>query len=82
MTTNAKRKFCEKIEKEIETIRNSPYIYQKIVDTNCIEVRKVRIKKYLLFYKINDDKISILRILPEKMDYLNQLKEYKILIQK
>lgn len=35
-----------------------------------------------MFYTVNKNKIFILRILPEKFNYLNHLEKYKILIQK
>lgn len=79
LSPNAKKKFCQKLEEQIVTIENSPYIYQKVIHNNNLELRKVRIKKYILFYKIKEDKISILRILPEKFDYFNHLEKYKIL---
>ncbi len=64
------------------TLKNSPYIYQRIDNGDYLEIRKAKIKKYILFYRINDGKVTIHRILPEKFDYLNHLEKYKILIRK
>lgn len=82
LSRNSKKKFGQKLEEQLETIENSPYIYQKIIHSDNLEIRKVKIKKYILFYKIKEDRVSILRILPEKFDYFNHLEKYKILIQK
>lgn len=64
------------------TLSNLPYIYQKIVNREYLEIRKVKIKKYLLLYTIHNNKVVIHRVLPEKFDYLNHLEKYKILIRK
>ncbi|MCI8471189.1 MAG: type II toxin-antitoxin system RelE/ParE family toxin [Clostridia bacterium] len=81
-SNNAKKRFRKKFTTIIKDLQVNPYIYQcfnKDIDEN---IRRVVINKYILFYKIETYKIIILRILPEKFDYLNHLEKYKILIRK
>lgn len=83
LSTNAKRSFKRQFQELLIDLENMPFMYQCFdsnIDTN---IRRVVIKKNIVFYKITkDNKIIILRILPEKYDYLNQLDKYKILIRK
>lgn len=82
LSENAKKRFKKKFKVFIKDLRSNPHIYQcfdKEIDSN---IRRGIINRYIVFYKIDLLNITILRILPEKFDYLNHLDNYKILIQK
>lgn len=82
LSENAKKRFKKKFKVFIKDLQSNPYIYQcfdKEIDSN---IRRGIINRYIVFYKIDLLNITILRILPEKMDYLNHLENYKILIRK
>lgn len=75
----ASKKFQIKFKIAISNLKLNPYMYQcfdkEINDT----VRKIIINKYVVFYRILHIHVNILRILPQKFDYLNHLDKYKIL---
>lgn len=82
LSENAKKRFKKKFKVLIKDLQFNPYIYQcfdKEIDFN---IRRGILNRYIVFYKIDLLNITILRILPEKFDYLNYLENYKILVQK
>ncbi len=74
--------FVKEFEEQVKRLEISPYMYQKVNKESHLEIRRIKIKKYILFYNVIGNKVFIHRILPEKFDYLNHLKKYKILISK
>lgn len=69
------KKFEEDLKSKIEIIKENPYLYQ-CVDKKKID-RRFIIQKYIAFYKIENHKVIILRILSQKVNY-NQKRIYKI----
>lgn len=62
---NIANKLINKIKKSIEAITNNPEIYA-IVDDDFIkklEIRKIIVGNYIVFYRIKNNKIQIVRIL-------------------
>lgn len=60
--------------KKIAFIEENPYMYQCIEKENN---RRFIIQKYIVFYKIENHNIIILRLLPQKVNY-NQKGIYRI----
>lgn len=58
------------IFKGIERLINQPKLGKKLRDS---EYRYIIIRYYLVFYTIDDDKISIIRILDGRTDYIKYL---------
>ena len=70
-TSILKKEFIEKVM----LIEENPYIYQ-CMDTDK-KNRRFIIQKYIVFYKIENQTVIILRILHQKVNY-NQKRIYKI----
>lgn len=72
-TTN--QKFEKDLKNKIEIIKENPYLYQ--CENKKKSDRRFIIQKYIVFYKIENQKVIILRILSQKVNY-NQKGIYKI----
>lgn len=65
----------KKIRKEIEELKSSPEIYA-IIDEELIknlEIRKLIINSYIVFYRIKNNNIQIVRIMYEGRNWINLL---------
>lgn len=60
-------KFKKSIRDKIKTLRENPYAYQRIENSNIL--RRFFIDKYVIIYRVNKNYIIILRILPQKSNY-------------
>ena len=68
-------KLILKIRKSIKTLQNNPEIYT-IIDDDVIrklEIRKLIIDNYIVFYRIKNDTIEIVRIMYGKRNWINLL---------
>ena len=68
-------KLILKIRKSIKTLKNNPEIYT-IIDDDVIrklEIRKLIIDNYIVFYRIKNDTIEIVRIMYGKRNWINLL---------
>jgi len=66
--------YYNQIINECKLISKNPEIgksYSRVLN----DLRGRKINKHIIFYKILDDKITVVRILHEKMDLVNRLKE-------
>ena len=69
------QKLIDKIRKEIQTLKNNPEIYA-IIDEDIIrklEVRKLIIDNYIVFYRIKNNNIQIVRIMYGRRNWINLL---------
>ncbi|MFU2363513.1 MAG: type II toxin-antitoxin system RelE/ParE family toxin [Clostridiales bacterium] len=65
----------KKIRREIEELKSSPEIYA-IIDEELIknlEIRKLIINSYIVFYRIKNNNIQIVRIMYEGRNWINLL---------
>ena len=68
-------KLITRIRKEIETLKANPEIYA-IIDEDMIrnlEIRKLIIDNYIVFYRIKKDKIQIVRVMYGRRDWVKLL---------
>ncbi len=64
-----------KIRKEINSLNNNPEIYS-IIDDDIIkrlEIRKVIVDNYIVFYRIKSDSIQIVRVMYGRRNWINLL---------
>ncbi len=69
------QKLILKIRKEISTLKNNPEIYT-IIDDDIIkklEIRKLIIDNYIVFYRIKNNNIQIVRIMYGRRNWINLL---------
>ena len=69
------QKLILKIRKEISTLKNNPEIYT-IIDDDIIkklEIRKLIIDNYNVFYRIKNNNIQIVRIMYGRRNWINLL---------
>lgn len=80
---NAASSLLEELESCIKLITSFPYMCNEIDDNilKALQIRFVIVKKYLLFYKVDEDKktIYLIRFLHSKMDYQNILSQTNLL---
>lgn len=64
---NIAKKLIQKMRKEIYELENSPQIYSIINDNflKKLEIRKIRVKNYFVFYSVNvkDRSVEVIRIM-------------------
>ena len=68
-------KLISKIRKSIRTLKDNPEIYA-IIDDDIIrklEIRKLIVDNYIIFYRIKNDNIEIVRIMYERINWINLL---------
>jgi addiction module RelE/StbE family toxin len=58
-------KLITRIEKEIDKLANNPEIYSIIDDSfiKKVEIRKVVIDNYIVFYRIKNNSVEIVRVI-------------------
>lgn len=69
------QKLILKIRKEISALKNNPEIYT-IIDDDIIkklEIRKLIIDNYIVFYRIKNNNIQIVRIMYGRRNWINLL---------
>ena len=69
------KKLISKIRKEINNLKDNPEIYT-IIDDDIIkklEIRKLIVDNYIVFYRIKDDKIQIVRVMYGRRNWINLL---------
>ncbi len=69
------QKLISKIRKEINTLKKNPEIYT-IIDEDIIkklEIRKLIIDNYIVFYRIKNNNIQIVRIMYGRRNWINLL---------
>ncbi len=56
-----------------------PRIYQKVEFNNLQngEYRRIVLDQYIVIYKIVSNKISFLKIYPQKTNYINQIEKFR-----
>ena len=68
-------KLISKIRKSIKTLKDNPNIYT-IIDDDVIrklEIRKLIVDNYIVFYRIKNDNIEIVRIMYGRRNWINLL---------
>ena len=68
-------KLISKIRKSIKTLNDNPEIYA-IIDDEIIrklEIRKLIVDNYIVFYRIKNDSIEIVRIMYGRRNWINLL---------
>ena len=68
-------KLISNIKKSIKTLKDNPEIYT-IIDDDMIrklEIRKLIVENYIVFYRIKDDSIEIVRIMYGRRNWINLL---------
>ena len=68
-------KLISKIRKSIKTLKDNPNIYT-IIDDDVIrklEIRKLIVDNYIVFYRIKNDNIEIVRIVYGRRNWINLL---------
>ncbi len=69
------QKLISKIKKEINYLKNNPKIYA-IIDDDFIkklEIRKLIVDNYIVFYRVKSDIIQIVRIMYGRRNWINLL---------
>lgn len=69
------QKLILKIRKEINSLKNNPQIYT-IIDDDIIKrlkIRKLIVDNYIVFYRIKNDSIQIVRVMYGKRNWINLL---------
>ena len=68
-------KLISKIRKSIRTLKDNPEIYA-IIDDDIIrklEIRKLIVDNYIIFYRMKNDSIGIVRIMYGSRNWINLL---------
>ena len=68
-------KLISKIRMSIKTLKDNPEIYA-IIDDDIIrklEIRKLIVDNYIVFYRIKNDSIEIVRIMYGRRNWINLL---------
>ena len=69
------QKLISKIRDEIKKLKNNPKIYA-IIDDELIkklEIRKLIVDNYIVFYRIKNNNIEIIRIMYGRRNWINLL---------
>ena len=73
--TETANKLISKIRKEINALKDNPEIYA-IIDDDIIkklEIRKLIVDNYIVFYRIKDNNIQMVRIMYGRRNWINLL---------
>ena len=68
-------KLISKIRKEINSLKDNPEVYA-IIDDDIIkklEIRKLIVDNYIVFYRIKDNNIQIVRVMYGRRNWINLL---------
>lgn len=69
------QKLISKIRKEISSLKHNPKIYS-IIDDDLIkklEIRKLIVDNYIVFYRIKNDNVEIVRIMYGRRNWISLL---------
>lgn len=69
------QKLISKIKTEIDNLKNNPELYA-IIDDDVIkrlEIRKLIVDNYIVFYRIKNNNIQIVRIMYGRRNWINML---------
>ena len=72
---NTAQKLITKIKKEIDSLKDNPEMYS-IIDDDIIKrfkIRKLVIDNYIVFYRINDENIQIVRVMYGRRNWITLL---------
>ena len=69
------QKIIRKIREEINNLRNNPKRYATIDNKKIerLEIRKIIVKNYIVFYRIKGYKIQIVRVMYGRRDWIKLL---------
>ena len=72
---NTAQKLITKIKKEIDSLKDNPEMYS-IIDDDIIKrfkIRKLVIDNYIVFYRINNENIQIVRVMYGRRNWITLL---------
>ncbi len=72
---NTAQKLITKIKNEIDNLKDNPKMYS-IIDDDIIKrfkIRKLVVGNYIVFYRINDESIQIVRIMYGRRNWITLL---------
>ena len=72
---NTAQKLITKIKKEIDSLKDNPEIYS-VIDDDIIKrfkIRKLVVDNYIVFYRINDENIQIVRVMYGRRNWITLL---------
>ena len=72
---NTAQKLIAKIKKEIDSLKDNPEMYS-IIDDDIIKrfkIRKLVVDNYIVFYRINDENIQIVRVMYGRRNWITLL---------
>ena len=72
---NTAQKLITKIKKEIDSLKDNPEMYS-IIDDDIIKrfkIRKLVVDNYIVFYRINDENIQIVRVMYGRRNWITLL---------
>ena len=69
------KKLISKIRKKINSLKNNPQIYSIIDDDilKKLEIRKLVVDNYIVFYRIKNDNVQIVRVMYGRRNWINLL---------
>ena len=72
---NTAQKLITKIKKEINSLKDNPEMYS-VIDDDIIKrfkIRKLVVDNYIVFYRINDENIQIVRVMYGRRNWITLL---------
>ena len=72
---NTAQKLITKIKREIDSLKDNPEMYS-IIDDDIIKrfkIRKLVVDNYIVFYRINDENIQIVRVMYGRRNWITLL---------
>lgn len=72
---NTAQKLITKIKREIDSLKDNPEIYS-VIDDDIIKrfkIRKLVVDNYIVFYRINNEDIQIVRVMYGRRNWITLL---------
>ncbi len=72
---NTAQKLITKIKREIDSLKDNPEMYS-VIDDDIIKrfkIRKLVVDNYIVFYRINDENIQIVRVMYGRRNWITLL---------
>ena len=72
---NTAQKLITKIKNEIDSLKDNPEMYS-VIDDDIIKrfkIRKLVVDNYIVFYRINDENIQIVRVMYGRRNWITLL---------